>query len=1478
MAPLRPGSPGGNGPDDSGRSLTVLGEVLLESGSILRDPDEDQGRVFQKIAELLVGRLDLPLAFIGKVPPDSSRAGILAAAGPAAEIASALVDADTRDPGGHGLVGLALVSGRIQSISDMASDPSLSSCREAILRYGLGSGLADTAAARDGTRVILLLLRRESGPVPSGVARLLSGLVQEMAAFIDRRHSEAELRQVTAYQKAFLDLQESFQKIHDPRDLYRALVRKVVARTDLVGAYVLVPDPDSEWLPVAASWARTAVLRKVARELRVSRRADRPVAGEILPAIAFREKRPRGPVLPDAFHLMHRDPAKRRAIAGIREAMAFPVMIPGEKTPAAVFVVWNEECGQFFPGVQALLGQLSTNLGLILEKLRKDEEIGRLSLVARKTDGCILLTDAEGNVSWVNRAFEEKFGFTLKEILGRSPTGFRTGPESDREILETMEAQSRARQSLEETVLLYPRSAPPVWMKITGTPLGSPEEGSTAYIRVETDVTELKETEERARISALFYQALSESRERLNLAGDRPPKEALVELLSRLSGLLGAVILFVARKPRESSEVEIDAWTGPFPAWIGDVRITDDPAVAGGQGPAGRALRSGQPQVVLMTEPWLPGFMRDRAPDFGIVGSLTAIAPCENGDTILLAAHFSDRSFVDHHFVDLFQKIAGEIAGSADRTRLKNRVAQYAEFQEGVRAIQQAFLSARETRDFFEILVRTIESLTHCLAAYILVRPPGKDVLVVDTHATRDEDMGRIISGLEFPINPLGSPMDCSVSSLAYLTGRSQVQTLKAGLEVLKFARASFPQLSGVRAIMGVPVLRTGGVEPLAVLTVFSGAEDLFSPELVTLAEQLAGSLDLALERLSREKEIERLSLVARKSTESMLLTDALSRILWVNPAFEEKFGFPLSEVSGECPMDFRVGPRTDPEVLERIRDQVRNGRSYGETLVAYTRGGLPIWISVNATALAASDGGLTGYILVETDVTSIKEAEEKVRISTLFYRALSEAMERLRGGWEGPREEHLSRILGRLRELTGAIFLSLVRVMPGEGTAIQVARVEESSGSGVSGGEGADEEISASAFRGNGERILLEGQYPHQRFVGEESAALFRRIVTEMAAFFDREERIREGVRTTHYKEIHHQTLERLFSASDEPAVYRVLVEVLARESGILVVDVLRPGPDHFVRELVAGELSGVIRSLPLPPLDDPGDGKPFPTPTRVFLARKALVVDRPAEDPRMPPLFRTTPLGKVGSTAGWPLFARSEGEVPVAVVSMAGDASVDFRERFVVDLLDNLSTSASMAIDRFRILQKLEELSFRDPLTGLLNRRGFELSIGQFLASVRRNAGETAICMMDLDDFKAVNDQYGHAAGDALLKEFGERLTGTLRKTDLVGRLGGDEFFLAVAIPSPGGLDKLLSRLDEAFALPCRIPEGPDEGLTPRVSMGVALATEDLSDPDRLLRQADEALYAAKELKGRRDHWWSVWGEGRQSGRPESGERTVP
>ena len=157
-------------------------------------------------------------------------------------------------------------------------------------------------------------------------------------------------------------------------------------------------------------------------------------------------------------------------------------------------------------------------------------------------------------------------------------------------------------------------------------------------------------------------------------------------------------------------------------------------------------------------------------------------------------------------------------------------------------------------------------------------------------------------------------------------------------------------------------------------------------------------------------------------------------------------------------------------------------------------------------------------------------------------------------------------------------------------------------------------------------------------------------------------------------------------------------------------------------------------------------------------------------------------------------------------------------------------------------------------DSLTGLPNRVLFADRAPLALARARRTGETLAVCMLDLDGFKAVNDAFGHKAGDQLLQEIARRLEEVVRREDTVARFGGDEFALLLGgFRGSGDWSLALRRVLEAVAAPVTLAANT---VQVTASVGVALFPSDAEDPDTLLRRADQAMYKAKAEGKNRFH----------------------
>jgi two-component system, cell cycle response regulator len=210
--------------------------------------------------------------------------------------------------------------------------------------------------------------------------------------------------------------------------------------------------------------------------------------------------------------------------------------------------------------------------------------------------------------------------------------------------------------------------------------------------------------------------------------------------------------------------------------------------------------------------------------------------------------------------------------------------------------------------------------------------------------------------------------------------------------------------------------------------------------------------------------------------------------------------------------------------------------------------------------------------------------------------------------------------------------------------------------------------------------------------------------------------------------------------------------------------------------------------------------------------------------------------------------LLERHDLDLDAAVSALRGGA-----QDFIVEPVGDAELVARVdAAGRTKVLQeelvvqseRLEALIFEDPLTGLSNRRFILTQLGGAVSAARRHERPLSIAVIDIDHFKAVNDEHGHAAGDRVLAVVASTMREHLRAEDQLGRLGGEEFLALLPDADAPAAASAAEKLRNAVAA----ETVPYEGRELTVTISAGWAAWDGEAPDEFLRRADEALYAAK------------------------------
>ncbi len=236
---------------------------------------------------------------------------------------------------------------------------------------------------------------------------------------------------------------------------------------------------------------------------------------------------------------------------------------------------------------------------------------------------------------------------------------------------------------------------------------------------------------------------------------------------------------------------------------------------------------------------------------------------------------------------------------------------------------------------------------------------------------------------------------------------------------------------------------------------------------------------------------------------------------------------------------------------------------------------------------------------------------------------------------------------------------------------------------------------------------------------------------------------------------------------------------------------------------------------------------------------------IDRETAGTRSRRLLRATGL----QSALLAPIVTSDRTVGVLIAGWTGEAERDGSlDPRLHEALAGVADQAGIALERAELLEQVRHQALHDSLTDLPNASLVRDRAERALASLSRHPGRrTGVLFIDLDRFKSVNDDHGHAAGDAVLREVAHRLAGSVRAGDTVGRLGGDEFVVLLPdLSGPGNAYAVAGKVLERLRVPIEV-EGKPTMVT--ASVGVAVAPDDGMDYEALLARADASMYRAKE-----------------------------
>jgi diguanylate cyclase (GGDEF)-like protein len=235
----------------------------------------------------------------------------------------------------------------------------------------------------------------------------------------------------------------------------------------------------------------------------------------------------------------------------------------------------------------------------------------------------------------------------------------------------------------------------------------------------------------------------------------------------------------------------------------------------------------------------------------------------------------------------------------------------------------------------------------------------------------------------------------------------------------------------------------------------------------------------------------------------------------------------------------------------------------------------------------------------------------------------------------------------------------------------------------------------------------------------------------------------------------------------------------------------------------------------------------------------REAARVNQAHLDPRVATV-PGTPADEPEALITIPLIARDSVKGALNIYRLGEDASFDDDE---FELAKRFGDAAALALDNAQVRARLEHQAMTDSLTGLYNHRAFHERLRKALATASRSHEAVSVLMLDIDDFKRVNDIYGHGAGDEILRSLAETLKDSVRSSDVVYRLGGEEFAIVITSRSPQNAEQLARRVVDRVESTDFDPAGR---IT--ISVGLARGPEHAMNPRELIACAEAAMMSAK------------------------------
>ena len=601
-----------------------------------------------------------------------------------------------------------------------------------------------------------------------------------------------------------------------------------------------------------------------------------------------------------------------------------------------------------------------------------------------------------------------------------------------------------------------------------------------------------------------------------------------------------------------------------------------------------------------------------------------------------------------------------------------------------------------------------------------------------------------------------------------------------------------------------LPIYRSSSI--YAVLALYIDSDDAFDPELQDLLVDLADDLSFGLDWMSTIDRVELLGQALELLGEGVCISDDHGDVMFVNRAFTHITGYEKDDVLGSD-LNILQGEGSDPETRKKIRAALDAAVPGNFEILNYRKDGVPFWNSLAIMPLVNAKGMIANFIGSMRDTTKRKEIEIELEKTNIFNQALLDGMTVGLSIIRYP-ERQIEYVNDKALEIFGATEVKELQghfsgeFLPDDATRYLVASFSES------------------VFQGD--RGVLKS-LPYKRVDGTTG------WMDMSGEYLDQGDGHRRIIWT------HVDVAER---HKDEAKI----LDLSNMRKALLASTVVAIGMVQYPERIYVEVNQAFLDILGYSSFDEVvGRVSKFVYPDNVEYGRMGALADE---------VFRN----RKGSLSDLRVLSRDGGVKYVDIHGRLLEED-DPEHRIVVWTIVDVT-------DRHHLTEELERQALFDALTDLPNRRLLEDNLKLAISRSKRRASTVAVGLIDLDEFKSVNDCFGHEVGDELLRQLANRFRDLLRDTDLLARLGGDEFVLIVEdldeFQIREQLDAIFAHLYRAVELPFDLSDG--RIVKVGMSMGVALYPRDAQDIDSLLRMADFAMYQIKARKSSSDDWWRL------------------